>query len=81
MRTQTLRVQVFDTNQRPLGPMEVAVQFDAIGPCVVQHRGRSYCFSGKSGTHRSSGVATREMASTDDHRLRITLGGIVIWED
>lgn len=81
MRTQTLHVQVIDTNQQPRGPMEVAVQFDAIGPCVVQHRGRSYCFTGKSGTHSASGVASREMATADDARLWITLGGTAIWED
>lgn len=30
---------------------------------------------------RASGVATREMATADDARLWITLGGAAIWED
>lgn len=45
------------------------------------HDGRNYWFTGKSGTHRASGVATREMATADDARLWITLGGTAIWED
>lgn len=81
MRTQTLHVQGTDTNQHPRGPMKAAVQFDALGPCVVLRAGRNYCFTGKSGTHRASGVATREMATADDARLWITLGGTAIWED
>ena len=44
-------------------------------------RGQAYWFTGKSGTHRASGVATREMATADDARLWITLGGTAIWED
>ena len=47
----------------------------------VQHDGQAYWFTGKSGTHRASGVATREMATADDARLWITLGGTAIWED
>jgi hypothetical protein len=43
--------------------------------------GRTYWFTGKSGAHRASGVATREMATADDARLWITLGGTAIWED
>ena len=30
---------------------------------------------------RANGVATREMATADDARLWITLGGTAIWED
>lgn len=81
MSTQTLHVQVTDTNQRPRGVMIIEVQFDYLGPCVVQHDGRTYCFTGKSGTHHASGVATREMAAADEARLWITLGGTAIWED
>ncbi|MDI1245192.1 MAG: hypothetical protein PSV24_07305 [Rhodoferax sp.] len=81
MSTQTLRVQVTDTNQRPRGVMAIEAQFDHLGPYLVQHDGRTYSFTGKSGTHRASGVATREMATDSDARLWITLGGTAIWED
>ena len=78
---QTLRVQVTDTNQRPRGVMTIEADFDHLGPYRVQHDGQAYWFTGKSGTHRASGVATREMATADDARLWITLGGTAIWED
>lgn len=81
MSTQTLRVQVLDANQRPRGEMTIDAHFDSLGPYLVQHDGRTYSFTGKSGTHRASGVATREMATDSDARLRITLGGTAIWED
>ena len=32
MSTQTLRVQVTDTNQRPRGVMTIEAQFDSLGP-------------------------------------------------
>ena len=79
--TQTLRVQVTDTNQRPRGVMTIVADFDHLGPCRVEHEGRTYWFTGKSGTHLASGVATREMATADDARLWITLGGTAVWED
>lgn len=81
MSTQTLRVQVIDTNQRQRGVMTIKAQFDSLGPYLVQHDGSTYSFTGKSGTHRASGVATREMATDSDARLWITLGGTAIWED
>ena len=81
MSTQTLRVQVTDTNQRPRGVMTIEAQSDSLGPYLVQHDGRTYSFTGKSGTYRASGVATREMATSSDARLWITLGGSAIWED
>ena len=79
--TQTLRVQVTDTNHRPRGVMTIVADFDHLGPCRVEHDGRTYWFTGKSGTHLASGVATREMATADDARLWITLGGTAVWED
>ncbi|MBP6296840.1 MAG: hypothetical protein KA203_08080 [Aquabacterium sp.] len=78
---QTLRVQVTDTNQRPRGVMTIEADFDHAGPYRVQHDGHTYWFTGKSGTYRASGVANREMATVDDTRLWITLGGTAIWED
>ena len=81
LSTQTLRVQVTDTNHRPRGVMTIVADFDHLGPCRVEHDGRTYRFTGKSGTHLASGVATREMATADDARLWITLGGIAVWED
>lgn len=78
---QTLRVQVTDTNQRPRGVMTIEADFDHLGPCRVLHDGHTDWFTGKSGTHRASGVATSEMATADDSRLWITLGGTAIWED
>jgi len=78
---QTLRVQVTDTNQRPRGVMTIQADFDRLGPSRVQHDGHTYWFTGKSGNHCASGVATREMATADDARLWITLGATAIWED
>lgn len=78
---QILRVQVTDTNQRPCGVMTVQTDFDHVGPYRVLHDGRTYWFTGKSGTHRASGIATREMATADDARLWMALDGSAIWED
>lgn len=78
---QTLRAQVTDTNQRPCGVMFIEVDFDHAGPCRVQHKGNTYCFTGKSATHSASGVAIREMATADDARLWITLDATAVWED
>ena len=78
---QTLRVQVPDTTQRPRGVMTIEVDFDHAGPYRVQNDDQAYRLTGKSGTHRASGVATREMATADDASLWITLGGTAIWED
>lgn len=78
---QTLRVQVTDTNQRPRGVMTIEADFDHVGSYRVLHGGSTYWFTGKSGIHRASGVATREMATADDARLWITLSGTAIWED
>jgi hypothetical protein len=78
---QTLRAQVTDTNHCPRGVMAIEADFDHLGPYRVQHGGSTYWFTGKSGTHCASGVATREMATDDDARLWITLGGTAIWED
>jgi len=77
---QTLRVQVTDSNQRARGVMAIEADFDHLGPYRVRHDGRTYWFTGKSSTHRASGVTTREMASADAARLWITLGGVAIWE-
>ena len=79
--TQTLRVQVTDTNQRTRDVMTIVADFDHLGPYRVEHDGHVYWFTGKSGTHLASGVATREMATSDDARLWITLGGTAVWED
>lgn len=81
MTQQTLRAQVTDTNNRPRGVKTIEVEFDHVGPYRVTHNDSAYWFTGKSGTHRASGVATREMATADDARLWITLGGTAIWED
>ncbi len=78
---QTLRVQVTNINQRPRGVMTIKVDSDHIGPYRVLHDGSTYWFTGKSGTHRASGVATREMATANGARLWITLGCTAIWED
>lgn len=78
---QTLRVPVTDTNHRPRGVMTIQADFDHIGPYRVVHDGHTYWFTGKSGTHCASGVATREMATANEERLWITLGGTAVWED
>jgi hypothetical protein len=78
---QTLRGQVTDTSQRPRGMMTIEADFDLVGPYRVLHDGSTYWFTGKSGTHRASGVVTREMATADDARLWIILSGTAIWED
>ena len=78
---QTLRVQVTDTNHRPRGAMPIGVEFHQDVPLTVLHDGLHYHFTGKSGTNFKTGLPAREMATEDDARLWITLGGTAIWED
>lgn len=79
--TKTLATQVTDTNGRAAGSFLVTIDFDRNGPSTVMHRGECYVFTGKTGNHIASGVATREMATDRDARLWITLDGSAIWED
>ena len=79
--TKTLATQVTDTNGRAVGSLLISVYSDAAGPCIVMHCGECYVFTGKTGTHTTTGVATREMATASDARLWITLDGSAIWED
>ena len=79
--TKTLATQVTGPNGRAAGRFLISVGFDAAGPRIVMHCGECYVFTGKAGTHTTTGVATREMATDSDARLWITLDGSAIWED
>ena len=57
------------------------INFDRNGPSTAMHRGECFVFTGKTGNHVATGVATREMATDSDARLWITLDGSAIWED
>lgn len=78
--TTSLRAQVTDANHRPRGMMNIEFDGDAHGPYRVAHDGRTYWYTGKSGTNRATGLPVREMATEDDCRLWITLGGTAVWE-
>lgn len=78
---KTLKAQITDANNRVRGVMDIQVHADHIGPLIVIHSGHTYSFTGKSGTHIASGVATREMATSDDARIWITLCATCIFED
>ena len=77
----TINAQVTDTNHRARGEMTIKVDFDQIGPLVVEHDGQTYSYTHKAGTNRKTGLAVREMATFDDARLWITLDGEQVWED
>jgi hypothetical protein len=47
----------------------------------VRHNGKSYAFTGKAGTNSKTGAAVRELATSEDARLWITLDGQTVWED
>lgn len=79
--TKTLAAQVTDTNGRAAGSFLVTIDFGRNGPSTVMHRGECFVFTGKTGNHIASGVATREMATDSDARLWVTLDGSTIWED
>ena len=79
--TQTIEALVTDTNGRLRGRMAIAVEFHQGLPCEVIHDGQTYVATGKDGTHTTTGSQTREMATTEDARLWITLDGRHVWED
>ena len=81
MKSQTLSVEVTDTNDRPRGTMTITVEFNADGLCTVTHDGQTYCYTGKTGIHLATGLPTREMATRDDWRLWMALDGSAVWED
>ena len=78
---KTINAQVTDTNHRARGVMRIQVDFDKTGPSLVEHQGQTYGFTNKAGTNRKTGLAVREMATSDDARLWITLDGTQVWED
>lgn len=78
---KTINAQVTDANHRARGEMQIAVDFDQVGPTLVEHDGQTYCFTHKAGTNRKTGLPVREMATFDDARLLITLDGAKVWED
>lgn len=78
---KTIATQVTDTNGRAAGSFLVSVDFGRNGPDMVIHKRAYFVFTGKTGNHVATGVATREMATDSDARLWITLDGSAIWED
>ena len=77
----TINVQVTDTNHRTRGEMTIKVDFDQVGPLMVEHDGKTYSYTYKVGTNRKTGLTVREMATCDDAHLWITLDGAQVWED
>jgi hypothetical protein len=78
---KTITAQVTDTNHCAQGAMQINVNFDRVGPSLVEHNGKTYCYTHNAGTNLSTGLAVREMATFDDARLWITLDGTQVWED
>jgi hypothetical protein len=81
MTQHILTVLVIDTNNRSRGNMPVSIEFDAEGPTRIQHNGQTYCRTGKVGRNQETGLTVGEMATIDDARLWVTIGGKRIWED
>lgn len=65
----TINAQVTDTNHRTRGEMTIEVNFDQVGPLMVEHDGKTYSYTHKTGTNHKTGLAVREMATCDDARL------------
>jgi hypothetical protein len=81
MQLMTKIAHVTDTNGQDLGSMPISVVYDTAGPMQVRHNGKSYAFTGKAGTNSKTGAAVRELATSEDARLWITLDGHTVWED
>ena len=78
---QTIEANVIDTNHQQRGRMNVTVEFYQSLPVEVTHDGKTYSYTGKSGSNLKTGLPVREMATADDARLWITLDGQQVWED
>lgn len=74
-----LRAQIFDSFKNPPVMQDLVVDFADGSPSRVKYQGKNYFATGKTGTHRYSGIATREMAAQDGETLWISLGGVVVW--
>ena len=81
MTTKTIHANVTDTNHRPRGMMDVRVEFHQGNPAEVAHDGKTYIYTGKSGSNLRTGLPVREMATEEDARLWITLDGRIVLED
>jgi hypothetical protein len=77
----TIQAHITDTNHRQRGVMPIKVDFDQVGPLMVEHDGKTYSYTHKAGTNHKTGLAVREMATCDDARLWITQDGAQVWED
>jgi hypothetical protein len=78
---KTIKAKVTDTNHRARGEMHIRVDFDAAGPSMVEHDGKTYHFTNKAGGNNATGLNVREMATFEDARLWISLDGTQVWED
>ncbi len=77
----TLTAHAIDTNHRACSAMAIKAEFDAEGPVLVRHDGRTFFRTGKKGIDAGTGELTLEMADAADARLWISLDGRRIWED
>ena len=78
---QTIEAKVIDTNHHLRGWMDIQVEFHQDKPVEVVHDAKTYTFTGKDGVWMSTGRETREMATSEDARLWITLDGRIVLED
>lgn len=81
MQLRSEFVHVTDTNGCARGELAIRVAFDGTGPMVVEHGDCVYTYRGKAGTNLATGAAVRELVTSADSRIWISLDGTLIWED
>jgi hypothetical protein len=82
MQATRIHAQVTDTNKASRGVMQVGLVTTPQGkPILVEHDGRGYARTGRTGTNIATGLPVHEMATEFDRRVWITADGAQVFEN
>lgn len=82
MRGSRINAQVTDANKIDRGLMSIVLVSAQHGkPLLVEHDGRGYAGTGRTGTNIATGLPVHEMATEFDRRIWITADGSRVFED
>lgn len=82
MHAARIHAQVTDADKVSRGMMQIDLVSTAQGkPLLVEHDGRGYARTGRTGTNVATGLPVHEMATEFDRRIWITVDGSHVFED
>ncbi len=82
MQATRIHAQVTDADKVARGMMQIELVSTPQGkPLLVEHDGRGYARTGRTGTTIAAGLAVHEMATEFGRRIWITTDGGLVFED